>query len=278
MRIKSIENMKTLFKIIAWILALSGICLARELPGYLPSAPAADKELVDYTTADVMGAVCTKWTKMPDGHPLAIENRAEKLRAEWPGAKDASNIAAFLDYLLLAPDRVDEQILAGNIFGILHDVMDAPTDQMAAIILSEYDSLNNETSRRRVALFGGMVFPYLLDVRLLALVRERLDDDTVVRTIRPEGAEPVVITVRSEAKKICEKYVLREGFLEVPMSSDDYVQIHEHGEGEEVICARFKDWLLTNWDLITIRVAEVAGGERPSYRKPTMKMFDPRQD
>lgn len=249
---------------------------ARELPDYLPSAPSVNKELINYTVDDIMGCICTNWRKLPELHPFKAENGESKLKEEWPGSKTATNIDLFLNYLLLAPDSRDEKVLSDNLYWIIHEVMDVPNADKASAIVRVYSAQNDAEKKRKIATFSGKVFPYLLDIGLLTLVRDQLDDDTVLKTIRPEGAEPRVITQRGEAKTMCRNFLLGKGFLEVEMMGADYQNIFREATTEEESCKRLKQWMLNHWGGITVKVSEAIAKPNRSYRKPVIRMFEPR--
>jgi len=257
-------------------LSLLSAKAARELPDYLPSAPSPNKEMSNYTVSDTMGCICTNWRKLPEHHPFKTANGESKLKAEWPGSKIATNIDLFLNYLLLAPNSRDEKVLSDNLYWVIHEVMDVPNADKASAIVRVYSAQNDAEKKRKIARFSGKVFPYLLDIRLLKLVRDQLDDDTVLKTIRPEGAKPAVITQRGIAKMMCRNFLLGKGFLEVEMMVADYQNIFKEASTEEESCQRLKQWMLNHWGEITLKVSEAIAKPNRSYRKPVIRMFDPR--
>lgn len=250
---------------------------ARELPNYLPSAPQVDKMVTDYTVADVMGCVCTNWRKLPEGHPFRLKDGEAVLRSEWPGSKIASNIDLFLNYLLLAPDENDEGVLADDLYWILEGVMDVPNADKATAILRVYSGESDIGKRRRLAMFCGKVLPSIVDARLLEVVRDLLDDDTVLETIRPEGADPIVVTVRGKAKEMCKRIVMGKELLNIQMMGSDYSDIFGKSNTEEESCQKLKMWMNNNWEAIATKASEVGGKPNRTYRKPIIRMFEPRQ-
>lgn len=87
------------------ILILSLLCITQALVAapidYLPPTPPPEKKIADYTAQDIVGCVFGRNRAQPKEHPLRVKDPWAKLKAEWPGAKVATNI----DLVTIHPAR-----------------------------------------------------------------------------------------------------------------------------------------------------------------------------
>lgn len=254
---------------------------ARPLPDYLPSAPSEQKMIINYTVADVMGVVFVNQNKLPNGHPFSGSKSKNDLKVEWPGSKNVNNIDHFLGYLLLTPNIKDEKTVRMNMYWILHEVMNVSNEDKVSAILRVHAAQTDVAKKRKIALFAGEVFPCIMDVDLLALVRGLLDDDFVIRRVRlmsdlPGGGGEMTITVRSEVVRQCKKFILSGNMLNYTATANDYLQLNRGERTDAEYCDAMKKWMESNWAAITTKANEVKLNQNRKYERPRLRLFDPR--
>lgn len=254
------------------------VCALGELPDYLPTAPDADKAVANYTVADVMGVVCTRQTKLPAGHPFSGNKAKKDLRTEWPGSTVANNIDQFLGYLLLTPNPKEEKAVRTNIYWILHEVMNVTDAEKSAAIIRVHNAQTDIAKKRKIAWFAAESFCSLMNADLLILVRNLLDDGSVLRSSKPEGLEPRVTTMRGEVRRKCLQFILHKNYLhmEPDLRPDDYPHINRGGRTEQEYCSAMKEWMIGNWALITAKVAQAKANPDRPRGNAWLKVFNPR--
>lgn len=274
-------------KILTYILiplCLSALAYAAEpLPNYLPSAPDASKDVSNYTAADVMGCVFTSRQELPEEHPFAIGGLEKSaLKAQWPGAQTANNIDLFLNYLVLADDHKDEKVIRGNIYWLIHEVMGVPDVSKVDAIMRVYNAQNDATKKRKVAMFAAEVFPYLMDIQLLSLVKDLLSDDSVLRKSRLMIDQPnkkeAVFTVRRTVRPLCLRFIIDPNILNMKpdLQPSDYPQINRGNKTEQEYCNSMQNWMTNNWSTITAKANAAKANQNRSYVRPSLRIYSPR--
>jgi len=271
--------MKILF--VLPLLFVNFLQAARQLPDYLPSAPSEQKAIADYTVADVVGVVFTSQNKLPNGHPFSGNKTKKDLKVEWPGSTNSNNIDQFLSCLLLTPNIKDEKTVRGNMYWILHEIMNVSDADKVAAIIRVHAAQVDVAKKRKIALLAGEVFPYLIDVNLLALLRDLLDDDFVIMQVRlmsdlPGGGGERTITVRGEVVRLCKKFILSGNMLNYTTVPSDSSQLNKGSRTEAEYCSSVKNWMVSNWSAITAKANEVKMNQNRKYKRPRLRVFDPR--
>lgn len=268
--------MKVILILSSLLCMTASLHAAFELPAYLPPAPDETKAVNNYTVADVFGVVFTNPKKLPAEHPYSGNKSKNKLATEWPGATDAHNIDLFLNYLFLTPRGQEEKAVMRNIYWILHEVMDVSDSDKVAAIIRVHSAQTDVTKKRKIAMCAAELFPYLMDVKLLALVRDLLDDDTVIKTVRPEGLRARVVTVRGETRKLCLSFILKKEVLDYKLAAADYPHINKENRPEAEYCKAMKNWMITNWNAITAAAFKAKANHLRNYRRPNIVIFNPK--
>ncbi len=151
------------------------------LPVFIPNAPDKNKAVSSYNAVDVFSTVVTCYR--PEGHP--IENiytkGAAKLKSEWSGAKDSTQIDAMLNLVLGAAtvanrDDVWKSLL--DIRFIIYSVMDLTDLAKADAICRIADQQTDTFKRRIMAEFASKIYTDLYDPRLLIYELDYIDDLT----------------------------------------------------------------------------------------------------
>lgn len=268
--------MNTIRLVIA-TLASSSILNAAEprpMPAYYPSAPDNDKAIAEYTPADVLGCIGTR--ELPQGHKF-VEGKlySAGLKANWAGAKDATNIDAMLQLVLDAPANTEWGELNGgftNVRCAMRRVMDvtpqAKADALVRVVAAQTDPLKTAKAKT----FAAGLFEEFLDPRLLAYEKERLDDATVVGDRVREGDSGNIhdiVTARRVSRDIILLHLERT--LEMTVDEAPF-----RLEDEAASCAALKTWLTENWTEVSTKCAEK--GAVPDRKLPTIfsAQWDPR--
>ena len=232
----------------------------------MPQIPLPEKKIADYTAQDIVGCVFGRNSAQPKEHPLRVKNPWAKLKAEWPGAKVATNVDVILEYILLAEKPVDDYNIGDGIYWILDEVMDVPNSEKAAAFARVYAAQTEQVKKRKVAFLGKLLFPYLADERVFAPFKDMLDDITIyeVRKIGESGKKDY-ITVRHVAFYEIYGYLydgdlLRVGFPEGQYLMDATVlnglRINDDKSNETEQCAFMKTWLTAHWQDVVAKCAE----------------------
>ncbi len=230
----------------------------------MPDRPGPEKAIKDYTLQDVIGCVFGRNKDQPANHPLRVKEPGAKLKAEWPGAKEPANLDPIIALILKAEDRSDEETLGEAIYWLLYEVMDVPKTEMGAAFQRVYAAQTEQTARRKVAFLGNLLFPFLADERLLAALKDMLDDTTVYHTERAEGAPPLKTLVRSQARFLINGFIYDDSTLHMGYPEDKSM-IGDHDEQEMIdagkdgarTSALMKAWLDAHWAEVVAKCAEV---------------------
>lgn len=244
------------------------------MPAYLPSAPDKDKPIADYTPADVMGCIGTR--ELPPGHKFLEGKLYEAgLKASWPGAKDATKIDAMLQIVLNAPTEIELRELESglkNIRYIMREVMDITASEKAEALVRVITAQTVPLKKARAKTFAASMFEELLDPRLLAFEKDRLDDATVIGNMIGEGPSERVhhkVTARASGRDLILLHLERT----LGMTVDEApFRINDEAAG----CAALKTWLTEHWAEISTKCTEKAAA--PNRELPTIfsAQWDPR--
>jgi hypothetical protein len=235
------------------------------MPGFFPSAPDKDKPIADYTPADVLGCVGTR--ELPQGHVFVAQKYTAGLKANWPGAKEATQVDAMLQIVLDAPKHIDLRELESgfqNVRYIMRKVMDIGDSTKSEALVRVVTAQTDPLKKARAKTFAASMFEDLLGPRLLAFEKDRLDDATVIGDMVSEGpSERVhhIVTARASSRNI----ILRHLERTLGMTVDDAsFRIEDEAAG----CAAFKIWLTEHWTEISTKCIEKAAA--PNRELPTI--------
>lgn len=169
------------------------------LPAFIPNAPDKTKAVASYTYGDVFSCIAT--AVRPEGHPIGnlYDQGNAKIKADWPGAKDATQVDAILNLILSAAtpaNKVDSKKALKDVQFILYFVMDlsdtVKTDAVVRVAGQQTDPLK----KRLIADFAYDLFYDLYDPRLLRYIVEYVDDtEEFVIPQRQEGQFPQTVSV-----------------------------------------------------------------------------------
>lgn len=168
------------------------------LPAFIPDAPDKTKAVASYTAADVFSCIATE--VRPNGHPVGniYTHGAARLKAEWPGAKDATQIDTMLNLILgatTAANKEDARRALQDVRFILYSVMDLADTAKADAIVRVAQQQNDPLKKRLMADLAFEMFRDLFDPRLLMFIVEYVDDpDELVIPPMSEGRHQKVRT------------------------------------------------------------------------------------
>lgn len=250
------------------------------LPSYIPNAPNAAKAVSDYTVADVMGCVCNLEKNLPAGHPFKVDDGEKILKTNWPGAKMPTNIDLFAEYLLATPVALtytlegrEEKYIAENLYWILEKVMDVSISEKSSALVRVYNNQTDSNKKRKIIQFCAKVLPSYGDIQLLSIVKNALDDDTIVRKIRAEEAPTINLTLRGEMLKVISNFIVQPKYLGCAMSQNDYEYIFTQATSELEKCVRFKSWMNAKSQEIEMKLNEFKNRPNRIYVSPICMKF-----
>lgn len=246
---------------------------------YLPPPPPMNKNLSDYTVLDVVGGTFASKKDLPNGHPFKNVNGSEedvlKIKSEWGGAKIVSNVDAILAYVVQTENREQEYYVPIGIYWLIHEIMDVPASDKAAAFVRVYEIQTDVVKKRKVAFLAERLFPYLADERLLLPLKDMLDETSVHRFDKAEGAADIPVTTRAAARRLFSRILKDKDLLsagtpegEVLMSADDRAAIFGEDVPEAESCALLKAWLTSHWQEITNQAASARARKDREYRRP----------
>lgn len=245
----------------------------------MPQIPPPEKQIADYTVQDIVGCVFGRNKTQPKEHPLRVKDPGAKLKAEWPGAKVATNVDIILPYILLAEKPVDDEEIGDGIYWILTKIMDVPNSDKAAAFARVYAAQTEQIKKRKVAFLAILLFPYLADERLLAPLKDMLDDVTVyqIRKIGDSGRKKYT-TVRNRAffkivGHLYDEDLLKVGFPDGQYLMDaaelDALNISADNMNEAAQCGILKTWLNAHWQEVVAKCAEARAKPDSERMYPT---------
>jgi hypothetical protein len=222
-------------------------------PAFLPSTPPEGKAISAYTASDVLGIISTDARQLPATHPFVLGKRfTAGIKADWPGASDATKIDALVQIILDAPETSKQREIEygwDNVRYVLHNVMDVSDSAKADALVRVAETQTDATKKVRAVSFAASMFSEYLDPRLLGYRKVELDDATVVSVLRTEESGAVSFTRRKEARRI----ILADLQFRLEMNVDHT----PFNVGDEAArCAALKAWLTANWANITAKCAE----------------------
>jgi hypothetical protein len=269
-------NMKLIQLMMAAVLAGGSVCASPY--DSMPPIPPPEKKIADYTVQDIVGCVFGDNMAQPKEHPLRVKDPGAKLKAEWPGAKVATNVDLILPYILLAETPVDDGNIGDGIYWILFEVMDVSNSEKAAAFARVYAAQTEAVNRRKVAFLGRLLFPWLADERVLAPFKDMLDDATIYETRKVgERLPAMVTTVREEAFHVIIRCIynddlLRVGFPEGQYLMDaaelDALRISDDKLNEAAQCGLLKTWLNAHWQEVVAKCAEARAEPKRIFSSP----------
>ena len=233
-------------------------------PAFMPSTPPASKAITSYSAADLVGAVATR--EFPSDHPFSAVKSFKALKAEWPGAKNATQIDAMVQIVLEAPAATESREINTafeNVRYVIQEVMDVPDSDRSDAFVRLVNAQTDPLKKRRATGFAWSMFAELLDVRLLGFEKELLDDATeyTEQYRMAEGKPRRKSSIRTDAKRsilFTLKDTLQMTIDETPFQTSE----------EASNCAALKAWLADNWALINSKCIELKA--RPERQKPTV--------
>ncbi len=233
-------------------------------PAFMPSTPPATKAIASYTSAELIGAVVTR--EVPAAHPFDSVVDLTSLKTTWPGAKDKMQIDVMVQIVLDAPAAATQREIDAsfeNVRFVIQEVMDVSDADKANAFVRIVNAQTDPLKRKRAAAFAWAMFPELLDARLLAFEKERLDDATqyTEQYTMAEGKPPRKSSIRADAKRsiLWElQHTLKLTIDATPSKTAD----------EAANCAALKAWLTTNLPQIEAKCAQVK--LLPDRRRPTV--------
>lgn len=247
----------------------------------MPQIPAPEKKISDYTPQDVVGCYFGKNKAQPKEHPLRVKDPVGKIKSEWPGAKVPASADAIMGYILLADSPLSDERISEVIYSILWCVMDVPKSDIAAAFARVYAAQTEQSAKRKVAFLGRYLFPWLADERVLAPLKDMLDDPTMYENRKlNEGGWRYIATVRREASHCLIGYIYDDGLLRSGMPEDQYLmgaaelaalKIGDDKTKETGMCLALKTWYTAHWAEVTAKCAEIrakADSER-EFRGPS---------
>lgn len=249
----------------------------RPLPEFVPSAPHADKALVDYTPSDVIGCIST--ARLPAGHKYDDGTQDEEgLKAGWPGAKVATSIDTLINIALGAPSG-DEgmrhlESVFDNIAYILEKAMDVTDTAKADAIVRVVNAQTDATKVSRAKWFGFRMFPRLLDPRLLAYETARLDDATVIGDMVSERSDNTLRHRTVTARGVARNNILSHLEETLGMSVDE---APFRVADEAAACAALKTWLAAHQTEIAAQCAAKMADPNRVIPTPFVHTWDARE-
>ncbi len=238
----------------------------RPRPSFMPSTPPAAKAIADYTAAEVVGAVITRSSEFPDGHPYDSITSYAEITNIWLGAKEKTNIDAMIQIVLDAPSTANDDELETafkNVRVAIQEVMDVSDADKADAFVRIVGAQTDPLKAMRAKTFAREMFGELLDPRLFAYDLELLDDATqkTEEIIIAEGVPREKYTVRDRARRSILRtlnHTLKMEIDETPFKTAD----------EAANCAALKTWLTTNWTQVSNKCDELKVA--PDRVRPTV--------
>lgn len=232
-------------------------------PAFLPSTPPGTKAVATYSAADVLGTVVTDSSQIPAGHAYREGKFDSGVKTKWPGAKIGTEIDVIVQIILDAPPATAERDLDsawGNMRYILRVVFDVTAQAKADALVRIVGAQTDPLKKSRAATFAASLFEELLDPRLLAMEKDRLDDATVVDVLREEIGPVIKFTARGKAR-----YRILDAIKEIGIVVD--AAPFETAD-EAASCAALKDWLTAHSTLITTKCNEAKA--KPDRELPSV--------
>lgn len=255
--------MKSSFYCISILVAMVSSVLAdsNPLPAFIPSPPAPEKAIVDYTVGDVFA--CISVSELPAHHNYYADKRySAGLKSDWPGAKIATNIDALCQILLEAPDDTPERVIedvTNNLRLVIRNVMDVSDIEKADALLRIVAAQSNPKKKKWAVAFASEFFTDVMDPRLLNLQKERLDDSSVAMLMVREGVPSDEISARWFARQQILKWLKEDLAITIDVAP---FKVSNEADG----CAALKAWLDMNAAMVEAKCAEAKA--KPDRKLP----------
>jgi hypothetical protein len=248
-------------------MAASAFAGSNPLPAFMPPQPAPDKAIAAYTVGDVLA--CNSVSDLPANHNYYADKRYNAgLKANWPGAKIATNIDALCQIVLDVPENTtqyDINKVTNNLHVVISEVIDVSDNDKVDALLRIVAAQTDPKKKKWAVDFATDFFVDVLDPRLLNLQKERLDDSSIAKRLVAEERPDIEITARSMAKQ----KIL--GWLQEDLAVTlDVAPFDEPNEADG--CAALKAWLDANAAMVATKCAEAKAKpdrEKPSYIERT---------
>ena len=255
------------------------LCIADQAyprPAFMPSTPPATKEIADYTTANMLGAVITSSDYIPLNHKYRLSHFKKGIKASWPGAKDATKIDEMLQLVLDAPVTANIReldISFDNIMYVIQQVMAVSDAEKADAFVRIVAAQTEPLKIKRAKKFAGRMFYWLYDARLLTYEKEDLDDATeyTEEHTMAEGAPRRKSSIRADARMSLLstlRETLKINIDQTPFTTPD----------EAANCAALKAWLMANWTQVVNKCAEVKADPETIFSETSLSPWDARWD
>ena len=145
--------------------------------------------------------------------------------------------------------------------------MDVPNSEKAAAFACVYAAQTEQVNKRKVAFLAILLFPYLADERVLAPLKDMLDDASIyeIRSLGEGWDHKMVTSVRNKAFYEIYGYIYDEDLLKVGFPDGQYLMdaaelsgmgISDDKINEAEQCALLKTWLNAHWQEIAAKCAE----------------------
>ncbi len=243
-------------------LAATALAESRPLPAIIPTQPAPDKTIAAYTVGDVLA--CNSVSDLPAKHNYYADRRYNVgLKANWPGAKIATNIDALCEIVLDAPEDTPKEIIrdvTNNLHLVIREVMDVSDNEKVDALLRIVAAQTDPKKKKWAVDFATGFFIDVLDPRLLNLQKERLDDASIAKRMVAEGIPDIEITARSLANQKILEWLQEDLAITLDVAPFD---VPNEADG----CAALKVWLGANAALVATKCAEAKA--KPNRRIPT---------
>lgn len=231
----------------------------------MPQIPPPDKKIADYTPQDVVGCYFGKNKAQPKEHPLRVKDPEAKIKADWPGAKTPASADVIIGHILLADSPLSDERISEVIYAILWDTMDVPKSDIAAAFARVYAAQTEQTAKRKVAFLGRYLFPWLADERVLAPLKDMLDDSSMYESKKlNEGGWVQQIRVRLQAYWEIYGYIHDSSLLQIGLPEGQFIvsatelsAMDTDNVDEATACQRMKAWLDSHWTEVATKCAEI---------------------
>ena len=256
--------MKFTFYSLILLITMSATTLAgsNPLPAFMPAQPAPDKSISAYTVGDVLA--CNSVSVLPANHNYyAGKLYNAGLKANWPGAKIATNIDALCQIVIDAPEDTPKEIIhyvTNNLHLVVRKVMDVSDNEKVNALLRIVAAQTDPKKKKWAVDFATDFFIDVLDPRLLNLQKERLDDSSIAKRRVAEGIPDIEITARSLANQEILEWLQEDLAITLDVAQFD---VPNEADG----CAALKAWLDANAAMVATKCAEAKA--KPDRRIPT---------
>ena len=243
-------------------IAFSNLASSNPLPAFMPAQPAPDKSISAYTVGDVLA--CNSVSDLPANHNYYADKLYNAgLKANWPGAKIATNIDALCQIVLDAPEDSPKDVIntaTNNLHLVIREVMDVGDNEKVDALLRIVAAQTAPKKKKWAVDFATDFFIDVLDPRLLNLQKERLNDSSIAKRMVAEGIPDIEITARSLANQEILEWLQEDLAITLDVAQFD---VSNEADG----CAALKAWLDANAAMVATKCAEAKA--KPDRRIPS---------